>query len=489
MDDLLALLITEDYGLTLFGLILLLAEILALSSVIHAVMKARSAPAAIAWSMALVLQPFLTLPLYWIFGRRRFQGYVNARRAGNQALQDIAQALNKELIPFIIEPSQPSGEINAVEALAAMPVTNGNAITLLKDGEATFQAMFDAIDHAEEYILIQFYIIRDDELGQRFKNSLIQRAQSGVQILFLFDEIGCSGLPGRYLEDLTRAGVIVSGFKTTRGPANRFQLNFRNHRKIVIVDGRQAFVGGHNIGDEYLGLDPDHASWRDSHVLLSGPVVQCVQLSFIEDWNWAQSTVPDLNWTPKKAKGENRELLVLSTGPADSLETCSLLFVHAINVAKDRIWISSPYFVPSEEVMAALQLAALRGVDVRILIPARADNILVWLAGHTYYPPLSDNTDATIRIFKYNKGFLHQKAMVIDDTAAAIGSANLDNRSFRLNFEIIILAIDEDFTAEVTEMFENDFSDSTEIEPGTFDNEPFWFRFLARLARLFSPIL
>jgi len=246
-----------------------------------------------------------------------------------------------------------------------------------------------------------------------------------------------------------------------------------------------AWIGGHNVGDEYLGKDPKMGAWRDTHMKIEGPAVQAVQLAFVEDWHWAADTVPELTWAPTAAPGGNMHMLIVPTGPADSLETAGLMFTHAINSARDRIWIASPYFVPDEAVMAALQLAGLRGVDVRIMIPDKPDHLMVYLAAFSYF---RDASITGVKFYRYTEGFLHQKAMLVDDMVAAVGTANFDNRSFRLNFEITGFVADSAFAVGVEKMFLDDFARSRKMVPSDYEGRSFWFKLAVRLARLTAPV-
>jgi cardiolipin synthase len=288
------------------------------------------------------------------------------------------------------------------------------------------------------------------------------------------------------LTELRNAGVEVRSFDTTQGRANRWQLNFRNHRKIVVVDGQTGWVGGLNVGDEYVGRDPTIGNWRDTHLKLTGPVVQGVQLAFMEDWHWASQELLKLDWDPHPAaSGARRVALALPTGPADELETCTLFFLNAINTATNRLWLASPYFVPDEQFISALQLAALRGVDVRVLLPDKIDSKLVQLSGWSY---LDELEKVGIKVYRYQKGLMHQKVMLIDDLYCTIGTANFDNRSFRLNFEITIAFADTEFAAKVHQMLEHDFADSKPVKAQELKDRGFWFRFTVRCARLMAPV-
>jgi cardiolipin synthase len=371
-----------------------------------------------------------------------------------------------------------------------MPFLPGNSVRTLVNGAATFEAIFDAIGNARHYVIVQFFIVRDDALGEMLKDALIAKASQGVRVYFLYDSIGSFDLPHRYVAALRAGGVEMHPFATNRRFVNRLQLNFRNHRKIVAVDGERAFVGGHNVGVEYLGGRAPLSPWRDTHIEVRGPAVASIQFVFTEDWHWATQQLPEFAMpaaTPgDPSRNEGMHCLVVPSGPADKQETCSLFFVEAINAARERVWITTPYLVPDEAVFSALRLAVLRGVDVRILIPCRRDHLVVFAASKLY---AYDSLRAGIRIFRYQPGFLHQKVILIDSVAAAIGSANLDNRSFRLNFEIMVLTVDHGFAQEVETMLLNDFAESLEIDRNEYRHASALRRVLMHVARLFSPIL
>jgi cardiolipin synthase len=253
----------------------------------------------------------------------------------------------------------------------------------------------------------------------------------------------------------------------------------------VVVDGREAWVGGHNVGDEYLGLDPNFGPWRDTHVHIQGPAALALQLSFLEDWHWATDVILEVDWTPHPATTANLPVLIVPTGPADPTETATLMFTQVINSARERVWIASPYFVPDQGVMNALRLAALRGVDVRILIPDKPDHLMVYLAAFHFYEEMKDSG---IKVYRYTEGFMHQKSIVVDQVSA-VGTANFDNRSFRLNFEITAFFLDPEFTEEVEAMFEEDFRRARLMTPADVTDKPFWFRPAVRAARLTAPVL
>jgi cardiolipin synthase len=469
-------------GLGIAGVILL--HLVGFFHVIHAVMHVRTSQGTIAWAVSLITFPYVAIPIYWLLGRSRFHGYVRARKHDDDQLGKLAAKMHQIVASHEVEISKHDAIARAAQYLGGLPFTDGNELTLLIDGKETFESIFHEIEHAEEYVCLNFFIVKNDRIGVRLQQLLIRKARQGVRIWFLFDEIGSYKLSRKYLRELRRAGVECQSFGANRTWVSRLQYNFRNHRKIVIVDGRVGFIGGINVGDEYLGRNLRFGEWRDTHLRLKGPTVEALQLVFLEDWYWVTNRMLDLTWE-KEVEPANQIAAVIPTGPADGADSWQLLVVESANMARDKLWIASPYFVPDEGVMAALQTASLRGVDVRILIPERADHTLVWLSAFTYY---EQSLPFGVRIFRYHKGFLHEKVMLVDDKLAAVGSANLDNRSFRLNFEITAFSPDPKFIREVAAMLAEDFTHSIEATMEDFTGKPFWFRVAARFARLFAPV-
>jgi cardiolipin synthase A/B len=475
------------------GSLIFAAHLLGAVAACHAILTTRTSQGAIAWAVSLVSMPYFTLIPYLFLGRSKFSGYVDARRLENELLRMRAHPDAWDTSASSTgRPADALGYhvVRALTRLSGMPFLPGNAVRTLVNGDATFAAILDAIGNARNYVLVQFFIVRDDPLGTMLKERLIAKAADGVRVCFLYDSIGSFDLPQRYVAELLAGGVEIHPFATNRRFVNRFQLNFRNHRKIVVVDGARAFVGGHNVGVEYLGANPRLSPWRDTHIEVSGPIVASVQFVFLEDWHWATQQLPHLEPSqveePEAASAEDMHCLVVAPSPADKGETGSLFFVEAINAARERIWITTPYLIPDEAVFSALRLAVMRGVDVRILIPSRRDHYVVFEASKLY---AFDLVRAGVRIFRYRPGFLHQKVVLIDNIAAAVGSANLDNRSFRLNFEILVLTIDSGFAAEVEAMLANDFALADEVDQHEYRNAPALRRVIMHVARLFSPIL
>ncbi len=454
----------------------------------HAALTTRTAQGAVAWTVSLVSFPFLALPAYLVLGRNKFAGRTELFEAVQDEAQHILQRYEDGLEAFRAPEPQGTSWRHAIEQLSGLVVLEGNDVELLVNGGDTFDSILAGIADARDYILFQFYMIHDDVLGRQVRDALVERAKAGVRIVVLYDEVGSSGLPRRYVRSLKEAGVEVSSFRPTQGRGNQFQLNFRNHRKMLVVDGKVGWVGGHNVGDEYVGRDPKFSPWRDTHVRIQGPAVHQLQLTILADWYWATRKIPDVNWAPEPGadEGRGKRVLIVPTGPSSQHETASLFFVAALSTARERLWIAAPYFVPDDAVMKALKLAALRGVEVRVITTGKSDSLPVWLAAFHYIYKLRG---MGIRFYAYTPGFMHQKVVLIDDHLAYVGSHNFDNRSFRLNFEVGAMVEDESFASEVAAMFERDFAHAEGIDAEVLEQRGLWFRLGVQLSRLAAPVL
>lgn len=446
--------------------------------------QSRTAQGAMGWVIFLAAAPFIAIPLYVVLGKSRFPSKVSRRRELRGAARAIweEQRINKPATRH--DHSIDQSRIRAFQNLAGVPLLGGNRCKLLINGERAFEATFGAIDRAERYILLASYIIRDDDIGRAMRDRLTAAARRGVTIKVLYDGVGSNRLSRDYIAILQAERIEVVEFNANRRLGSWFQFNFRNHRKIIVVDGDIGFVGGLNVGDEYLSRDPRFSPWRDTHLQVKGPVVAEIQLAFAEDWLWATERALDLNWDPVAIKG-NTDAVIIAPGPADPIESGSLYFCNAIGAARERLWIASPYFVPDTDILTALKLAALRGVDVRILVPRRPDHMTVWLAA---FPHFDIVREAGVKIFRFRDGFMHQKVVLVDDDIASVGSINLDNRSCRLNFEITLVGIGNRFAEDVAAMLIEDFAESDLLDI-PLDRQPRLLRMGAHFARLLAPIL
>ena len=467
-------------------------QVIGLISSVHAILSTRTPQGAIAWVISLNTLPIVAVPTYWFLGRSKFQGYVDARYDSSLQIEKERAEIQRAFQPYVDDMPPDDPEYQAIRNLALSPFLRGNKVQLLVDGEATYKSIYQGINEAHDYILFQFYILRADKTGNRFKTHLIRKADEGVAIYVLYDELGSFGLKKKWLEDFRQAGIQIIPFNTRQGRRNRFQINFRNHRKIVVVDGLSAWLGGLNIGDDYLDQHPTLSPWRDTHLRIDGPSALVAQSIFWSDWYWADKTLlTDLSWQPQLPDGfteveAGKDVLVLSSGPADKLETASLFFTNALNIARRRIWIATPYFIPDESTMVALRLALLKNLDVRIITPAINDN---WFVRHAANVYLSELSQLGAKIYFFEKGFMHQKVILLDDAISMVGTVNFDNRSFRLNFEVTSVVADQAFARELEAMLLNDLSNSSELTGYNLDNESLWERFKAHGSALLSPVL
>ncbi len=450
---------------------------------VREVMNSRTSQGSVAWLLSLFFLPYLTVPLYFVFGWRSFSDYEKiqatlgraerARRADELGLTDHEETRDWPVLSRV----------------AGVPFMAGNKADLLIDGDATFTAIKNEIAKARNVIFFQFFAIHDDELGRDMADALIARAKDGITVYFLYDDVGSHSLSKDYLTRLKSAGVKVCGFNENHkflrllGP---MRLNYRNHRKLVVIDYRVTFVGGHNVADQYVGRDNWFGHWRDTHVRVEGPAAVACALSFVEDWLWASGERIELPQVGEIPMPGDEAVLVMPTGPADKLEECALAFVETAARARKRLWITTPYLVPSLDIQTALCSAAMRGVDVRVLMPEKRDHWTVWLASHAYEDTL---VQRGVKVYRYIDGFLHQKVTLMDDELVSIGTVNFDNRSFQINFELTLWFTHPRMIENVESMLETDFQNSRLTWPDAFQSRSYVFRVLAQGARLLSPIL
>jgi cardiolipin synthase A/B len=455
---------------------------LGILAAIEAVMTTRTAQGAIAWSVSLVSFPFLALPAYLMFGRTRLAGLADRYAAHTAAAERLMPLAHERLQPWGVPSDDRISMYQAVQRLSGMSLTRGNRAELLIDGDAACASMLDGIAAAREFVLVQACAVRADEVGQRLQHALIERAQAGLYVCLLYDPTGSAGLPRRYLAALRDSGVQVSAFSGMSGLQRRLQLSFRNQRRIVVVDGAVGWVGGLDITDAGLGRSP----WRDTHVRLEGPAAAQLQIVLLGDWYWATGQLPNLELAPRPASGGDVRVAILPAAPAKRLETAALLYVAAIQSARRRIWLTTSYFLPDEAVLKALELAALRGVDVRVMVPAKGGGVTARLAALHFIERLAG---LGIEFYAFGPRYLHEAVTLIDDDLATIGTAHVHSRSFRLNLEVVALIADAEFATRVESMLNRDFANAEVVDPTTLTSKPFWSRLGVALARLAAPVL
>jgi cardiolipin synthase len=413
------------------------------------IMQRKESGATLAWIMAIVLVPFVGLLAFWIFGTTR----LRLRRRKRQRIEArLAPALHKLQAQSPTDPSVgwlPPSLLKLTESLDETGPQPGNEVTVLREGQAAFDTLEAAIDSSRHHVHLVYYIWEPDRTGARLRDALMRAARRGVQIRLLLDDVGSRGARRGFFQVLVEAGGRVERFLRVNPLSRQLGLNNRNHRKIVVVDGETGFTGSMNVGDVYAGLGEP---WRDLHARIRGPVVNSLQEIFCQDWY--QSTGDDLvnaDYFPKISGAGHVWAQILASGPADERwRAIYALLFGAITLARRRVWIVTPYFVPDPPFVMALQTAALRGVDVRLLLPGRSDHPLVLRAGRSFQDEL---LVAGVRIFELHGTMPHAKTVTIDGIVSTLGSANMDQRSFRLNFEANVFFFDAEVAAELERDF------------------------------------
>ncbi|WP_243385707.1 cardiolipin synthase [Bacillus kexueae] len=372
--------------------------------------------------------------------------------------------------------------------LGNSPISFHTYTKVLTNGIETFDAIFKELEKAKHHIHLEYYIVRHDVVGQKLKDLLIRKAKEGVQVRFLYDAVGSWRLSAKYIQELRNAGVEMVPFLPVKFPVLSDKINFRNHRKIIVVDSSVGFVGGLNIGDEYLGRNPYFGFWRDTHLLLKGEAVRSLQLIFLQDWYYmtGHKLLTEDYLTTSIMPEQEGGVQLIAGGPDNKWEIIKNLFFSMINSSVDSIWIASPYFIPDEDIKTALKIAALSGIDVRLLVPKKPDKKIVYYASRSYFPEL---LEAGVKIYEYEKGFMHSKIIIVDNELASIGTANMDMRSFHLNFEVNAFLYRTYSVQTLSDEFLRDIQSSHEIILSEFEKRPFFVKFIESTSRLLSPLL
>jgi cardiolipin synthase len=369
------------------------------------------------------------------------------------------------------------------------PLTGGNRAKLLINGEETFPELLSALKEAKHHIHIQYYIFEDDVIGNKIKNLLEEKARQGVEVRFIYDDFGSSSIRGKVVNELKAAGVEAYPFNRIRLLFLANRLNYRNHRRIVVVDGSIAFTGGVNVSDRYINTEKSKLYWRDTHLRMDGTGCHYLQYLFFCDWNFSsgQSLTPDATYfSGVHHAPSNVAVQIAASGPDSPAPTIMLSFLKAITLAKKSILITTPYFIPGDSILDALKIASMSGVSVSILVPGVSDSWWVNMAARSYYTEL---LKVGVQIYLYQKGFLHAKTMVIDDNLSIIGTANMDYRSFDLNFEVNAILFDFQMANNLSNTFHNDLLNSKRIDPSLWKNRKLHKRLSERIARLLSPLM
>lgn len=473
------------YSLLVFYLLVVIATVF---TVLH---ERRDPVRALSWIAVIVLLPFIGIGLFLFFG----QDYRKQKIFNRKEIKDLKQfehlsykqlreidsfsnpevASNREIITLLL---------NNNKSL----LTTNNRLEVLNDGQQTFSSLIDALGRAESFIHLEYYIFENDVLGGEIVEILKEKARAGVEVRFIYDDVGSWNLKRRFIKSLREAGVQVHCFMPVVFPWFTSKINYRNHRKIVVIDGNVGFTGGLNIADRYLN-GTKHGPWRDTHLKIEGTAVHMLQLTFLTDWYFAtgiQLRDKEKYLALRGGYVGDTAVQIATSGPDSDWATIMQAYFAAINKATDHIYISTPYFMPGESLLTALKVAALSGIDVRIMLPSRSDSKIVYWASRSYVAEL---LEARIKVYLYNEGFNHSKIMTIDNHFSSIGTANMDNRSFEDNFEVTAMIYDHRITNQLEQRFLQDLEGCTKLTKKRWATRSKTDLLKESVARLFSPLL
>lgn len=445
----------------------------------------------VAWLLVLTLLPLLGFVLYALFGRSYRKKYRSAEKhlKDSEQMMKAAEIQNSllDIIDFPnVEDPYNKRLVHLLLKNAKAPFAIRNDIKVLTNGISKFNALMEAIEHAKHHIHLEYFIIKNDHIGNEIRRLLISKAQQGVKVRLIYDAVGSWQLSNYYIESLKKAGIECHAFFPVAFPLLSRDLNYRNHRKICVVDGEIGFVGGLNIGDEYLGMSDKFKFWRDTHLEIKGEGVYSLQTIFLNDWNFVSNqTLSGATYFPKHNVQNISMMQIAASGPDSEWQSILQAFYKMISFANDKIWITTPYLVPEESLMMGLKTAALSGIDVRIIIPSQPDHFFVYWASRANIEPL---LKAGVKIYRYNNGFIHSKIMIVDRLCSTVGTANLDIRSMEINFEINAFIYDQEVIIRLEEDFIRDLDDCREYTLDVFEKRPFREKFLEALGRLVSPL-
>ncbi len=450
------------------------------------------------WLLVLIFLPGIGFVLYLVLGQNMHKSKMFKTKAIEDKISGVI--LNQEETIEKHEFTELDGELEEYTDLVLYNLhsanclyLNDNAVTVLTDGQEKMDALIEDIRNAKSFIHIQYYIIRADEVFARLEEALAEKVKQGVEVRILYDSMGCS--IGNHMREkdwkrLREEGILTAEFFPAFLKKFQLRLNYRNHRKIVVIDNEVAYVGGFNIGREYLGKDEKFGYWRDTHLRIQGSSVLDLQNRFVLDWNYAAKE--NLFASPKyfartdTAPKGNVAMQIVSSGPDSKYQNIRNNYLKLINKAKNNIYIQSPYFIPDDVILDAICLAAMSGVDVRVMIPCKPDHPFVYWATYSY---IEDLLEAGAKCYTYDNGFIHTKAIMVDGLVSSVGSANMDFRSFGLNFEVNAVIYDSATTRKLEEEFIKDLQKSSRVTQYLYSKRSLWIRFKEQISRLLSPLM
>ncbi len=457
------------------------------------VLEKRSPYKTIAWILVLILLPVMGLIFYLIFGQEYRKRKIFSRK-GVKSLGKFRRLSSKQLRKIELTQLNLSSEALEKENIIRLLLNNsdsllttGNKLQILNNGNETFRAILEAIGNAQHHIHLEYYIFENDGIGNKLKDLLIEKSREGVEVRIIIDDVGSWGLSKKFMAELRDNHVEIYSFMEVHFPRLTSKMNFRNHRKIIVVDGKIGFTGGINIADRYLHGLKKLGPWRDTHLQITGDAVACLQVVFTADWFFViNENLSGPKYFPALSEEQGTAVQISACGPDSDWKSIEQAFFAAITNARKRVFITTPYFMPTKPIFDALELAALCNVDVRIIIPEKSDAITPKWSSFSYVEKL---LEAGVKVYFYQKGFIHSKTMVVDDVFATIGTSNLDFRSLETNFEVNTFVYEKEFTLKLTDRFKADLKNCREIKLAEWSVRPWHFKVRESLAHLVAPMM
>ena len=470
--------------ITILGCLYWIYCIVAMVVMVRVVFKKRDTVKTLAWILLLLFLPVLGLILYFFFGRDTRREKLIGKRLLSQIQQRGHLQVKGEERPNI--PVEYLPLVSFFENSASSVPLSASEVSVICDTKVFAQTLLSELESAKEHIHIQFYIIENDSFGRQLRDVLVKKAREGVEVRLIYDSVGCWSVNKDFYEEMRCAGIYVESFLKVRFPIFTNKVNYRNHRKIVVVDGRVGFIGGCNIADRYLnGINGGR--WRDTMLVLRGAAVNGLQTSFLVDWYFAnRSLVSGKNYLHRHSQCAGPCVQVVPSNPVGEVRTILGGFIKLFSLARGYIYLQTPYLMPDDAFMKSLRYAAISGVDVRVMIPECADSRLADYISMSY---LGDFLRAGVKVYLYTGGFLHSKTVVCDDYISSVGSANLDFRSFYYNFEVTSFVYDKNVANELKQAFLADQKQCRQLTLGEYNSRPVLKRSIESVARLFSPLL
>lgn len=489
----------------------MLVTILTIAQLVYVIVLAtwilfekRSPVATLAWILSLIALPYVGFVVFFLFGPRRLLRKRLKHKRARGTVTATTPLGASEPPPAQYDP-RVEQLVQLVKKTGEPPASQCDEVVIYHDAAKTYDALQEAISNAKHHVHVAYYIFDPRRSGLRFREALIERAKAGVMVRVLVDDVGSSAMGRRFVKPMREAGIKFARFNEVTFARIRSRLDFRNHRKIVVCDGTVGFTGGVNISDDYLpaasGPKPaterirdarkeqkGHAGpWRDTHVKITGDAVRWLQLTFLDDWYYAtEYAARDKEYFPPQKRTGAHLVQIVASGPDRDVEPIQKLYFAAIATSRERVYVTTPYFVPDDAILTSLTTAAMRGVDVRILLPRRSDSLVVTAAARSYYDTL---LAAGVRVYEYQPTMIHAKTLVVDDFFAAVGTANMDNRSFRLNFEVSAILYGAEHTESLSAQFRKDLGKAKEIKIASRLKIPIVWRMAEAGARVLSPLL